>query len=131
MDDPTVSTGTGPETGSPAAVVEDLTAEPDLEEAAVLAAPEILASSLGEYLRAWWQRTRSGESGALPIIVGLVLLFLAVEFLAVRRHATGEPLVVEKLEQSREAFRVPVVGRGRQEELVFEVGGEGSDRVRS
>ncbi len=76
MDDPTASTGTGPETGSPAAVVEDLTAEPDLEEAAVLAAPEILASSLGEYLRAWWQRTRSGESGALPIIVGLVLIVI-------------------------------------------------------
>jgi D-xylose transport system permease protein len=37
-------------------------------------APEILADSLGQYLRAWWLRIRGGESGALPILVGLVLI---------------------------------------------------------
>ena len=40
------------------------------------AAPELLANDLGEYLRAWGRRIRSGESGALPIIVGLLLIVI-------------------------------------------------------
>jgi D-xylose transport system permease protein len=39
-------------------------------------APEVLADSLGEYLRAWVKRIRSGESGALPIILGLILIVI-------------------------------------------------------
>jgi D-xylose transport system permease protein len=54
----------------------DLTAEPDIQTDAVVASPEILAGSLSEYLHAWWQRTRSGESGTLPIIVGLILIVI-------------------------------------------------------
>jgi len=34
--------------------------------------PEILAQSLSEYMRGWWVRLRSGDSGVLPVIVGLV-----------------------------------------------------------
>ena len=37
-------------------------------------APEVLADSLGDYLRAWWKRIRGGESGALPIIAGLIVI---------------------------------------------------------
>ena len=48
--------------------------------------------------------------------------------LRVGGHATGEPLVVQKLQQGREALRVAVVGRGRQEELVLEVRGQEADR---
>lgn len=48
--------------------------ESDVELAAV--APEVLASSLGEYLRAWGKRIRAGESGALPIIVGLIVIII-------------------------------------------------------
>jgi D-xylose transport system permease protein len=40
------------------------------------AAPELLANDLGEYLRAWGRRIRSGESGAVPIIVGLLLIVI-------------------------------------------------------
>jgi D-xylose transport system permease protein len=40
----------------------------------VAAAPELLADSLGEYVRAWGKRIRSGESGALPIILGLAVI---------------------------------------------------------
>jgi D-xylose transport system permease protein len=54
----------------------DLTAEPELQSDALIASPELLAGSLGEYLRAWWQRTRSGESGALPVVVGLILIVI-------------------------------------------------------
>ncbi len=39
-------------------------------------APEVLADSLGEYLRAWGRRIRAGESGALPIVLGLVVIII-------------------------------------------------------
>ncbi len=48
--------------------------ESDVELAAV--APEVLADSLSEYLRAWGRRIRSGESGALPIVVGLIVIIV-------------------------------------------------------
>src|SRR5256885_2999399 len=37
-------------------------------------APELVAGSLGEYLRAWAARIRAGDSGILPVIVGLVVI---------------------------------------------------------
>ena len=43
-------------------------------DAIVALAPEVLADSLGDYLRAWWKRIRGGESGALPIIAGLIVI---------------------------------------------------------
>jgi len=42
--------------------------------ALIAAAPDVLADSLEEYVRAWVKRIRSGESGALPILLGLVLI---------------------------------------------------------
>ncbi|HET7490044.1 MAG TPA: hypothetical protein VFJ85_19125 [Acidimicrobiales bacterium] len=52
---------------------EDLTAAP--EETAVAAVnPALAADSLGEYLKVWWARVRGGESGVLPVIVGLILI---------------------------------------------------------
>src|SRR3981081_4247767 len=36
--------------------------------------PELVAQSLGEYLRAWVARLRGGESGVLPVIAGLILI---------------------------------------------------------
>jgi D-xylose transport system permease protein len=44
--------------------------------ALIAAAPEYLANSLGEYVSAWIRRIRSGESGALPILAGLVLIII-------------------------------------------------------
>lgn len=43
-------------------------------EAARVAAPEIIAGSLSEYARIWWRRVRSGESGVLPVLIGLVAI---------------------------------------------------------
>ena len=48
-------------------------------ETLVTLAPDVLAESLGDYLHAWWRRIRGGESGALPIIVGLVVIFVFFE----------------------------------------------------
>ncbi len=50
--------------------------EPD---ALVVLAPDVLANSLGDYLQAWWKRIRGGESGALPIIAGLIAICIFFE----------------------------------------------------
>jgi D-xylose transport system permease protein len=50
--------------------------EQDAAVAAASASPELLAGSVGEYARIWLKRIRSGESGALPVIVGLVGIVL-------------------------------------------------------
>ena len=41
---------------------------------AVTAAPEVIADSLGQYARIWWTRVRGGESGALPVVLGLAVI---------------------------------------------------------
>ena len=53
--------------------------ERDRPEALVALAPDVLADSLGDYLLAWWKRIRGGESGALPIIVGLIAICIFFE----------------------------------------------------
>ncbi|MDQ6835008.1 MAG: ABC transporter permease [Actinomycetota bacterium] len=50
-------------------------AEPGLSDAELAAvAPEVLADSLPEYFRAWGRRIRNGESGALPVVIALLLI---------------------------------------------------------
>ncbi|MGB9184967.1 MAG: hypothetical protein WCB67_12970 [Solirubrobacteraceae bacterium] len=44
------------------------------DAALTLAAPAVLAGSLQEYIRAWMVRIRSGGSGALPIVGGLIVI---------------------------------------------------------
>jgi D-xylose transport system permease protein len=49
------------------------------DEAAIVASSasaELLAGSVGEYARIWFKRIRSGESGALPVILGLIVIVL-------------------------------------------------------
>jgi len=46
------------------------------EQAAAIAAPEVIADSFGEYVKIWWTRVRSGESGALPVILGLAAIVI-------------------------------------------------------
>src|ERR1019366_4737860 len=41
--------------------------------------PEIFAQSLGQYLRAWLQRIRSGDSGVLPVLLGIVVVAIAFQ----------------------------------------------------
>jgi ABC-type xylose transport system permease subunit len=43
-------------------------------QTASAAAPEVMADSFGEYAKIWWTRVRSGDSGALPVILGLVAI---------------------------------------------------------
>jgi D-xylose transport system permease protein len=73
----------------------------------IAAAPELLAESLGQYTRAWWQRIRSGDSGALPIVAGLIVI---VVFFQVEQSKFLSPInIVNMLVQA--AFFV-VLGLG-------------------
>jgi len=48
----------------------------ELAVEAAIASPEVIADSLGEYLRLLFRRIRSGESGALPVTIGLVAIVI-------------------------------------------------------
>jgi D-xylose transport system permease protein len=65
---PTQTAVAGEADGAPDAAVSEQ------EIAAV--APEVMAGSLSEYFQAWGRRIRNGESGALPIIVGLIVIVI-------------------------------------------------------
>ena len=69
-EDPIVATAP-----APAGPLVDLTAAAD--GAAADLPPEIMAQSLGQYLRAWLQRIRSGDSGVLPVLLGLIIVAVA------------------------------------------------------
>jgi D-xylose transport system permease protein len=43
-------------------------------QTAAAAAPEVIAGSFGEYVKIWFTRVRGGESGALPVVLGLVVI---------------------------------------------------------
>ena len=77
------STGT-----ADATMVADLTAAP--EAAAADVPPEILAQSLGQYLRAWWLQVRGGNSGVLPVVLAMVLVAVAFEIIT-PEHAFLRP----------------------------------------
>ncbi|TVZ03462.1 ABC transporter permease [Trebonia kvetii] len=53
----------------PTPTEDEITTSPD-------ASAELLANSMGEYLRIVLRRIRSGESGALPVIVGLIVIVI-------------------------------------------------------
>lgn len=79
MDERPSGTGTPSELEEPplsTELQEDETAAPESHVEIAAAAPEVLADSLGEYLRAWGRRIRAGESGALPIVVGLIVIII-------------------------------------------------------
>jgi D-xylose transport system permease protein len=44
--------------------------------AAAAATPDVVADSLGEYVKIWWARVRGGESGFLPVLLGLVVIVI-------------------------------------------------------
>ena len=43
--------------------------------------PEILAQSLGEYFRGWWQKLKGGDSGLLPVLVAMVIVAVVFELI--------------------------------------------------
>ncbi len=66
----------------------DLTAAP---EAAAADVPAVLvAQSMRQYLRAWWQQVRSGNSGVLPVVLAIVLVAVVFEIVT-PEHAFLRP----------------------------------------
>jgi D-xylose transport system permease protein len=54
------------------------------EGAAPLVPPEVMAQTLPEYLRGMWVRIKSGESGMLPVVLGLIVIVIV--FQAISPH---------------------------------------------
>src|ERR1700730_16206010 len=65
---------------APAEPLVDLTAVAPSEAVADLP-PELLAQTLGQYLRAWGQRVRSGDSGVLPVLLGIIVVAVVFELI--------------------------------------------------
>jgi D-xylose transport system permease protein len=79
MTEPTSRVGGPAEPQGGAVTVEQpevLDEEAGAQDEIATTAPEVLVDSLGEYLRVWGKRIRSGESGAVPVIAGLVLIVI-------------------------------------------------------
>jgi len=55
----------------------DLTADAKVEAADI--PPELAAETLGQYFRASWARVRGGNSGVLPVILGLVVVAIGFQ----------------------------------------------------
>ncbi|HJY74689.1 MAG TPA: hypothetical protein VJ347_23185, partial [Streptosporangiaceae bacterium] len=73
----TTDSGETPSGTADARMVVDLTAAPEVAAADV--PPELLAQSLGQYLRAWWLGVRSGNSGVLPVVLAIVVVAVAFQ----------------------------------------------------
>jgi len=82
--------------GTAGAGIADLTL--DAKVAAVDVPPELLAQSLGQYLRAWWLRVRSGNSGVLPVVLAIVVV--AVSFQVANSKFLSPQNLVNLFEQS-------------------------------
>jgi D-xylose transport system permease protein len=85
---------------------------PDLTAAAVEdIPPEILAQSLGQYMRAWWVRVRGGDTGLLPValaLVGVVVVFTIVS----RNHVFLTPGNLVNLFDQSAVFIVLAMAEG-------------------
>jgi D-xylose transport system permease protein len=60
----------------PAPDAHDAAESDEAASEAALAAPEIIADSFGEYVKIWLTRVRSGDSGFLPVLLGLVAIVI-------------------------------------------------------
>ena len=66
----------------------DLTA--DAEAAAAEMPPALVAQSLGQYLKGWLLRVRSGNSGVLPVVLAIVIVAVVFEIIT-PEHAFLRP----------------------------------------
>jgi D-xylose transport system permease protein len=92
----TAGPGETPSRTADAGTAVDLTAAP--RAAAADVPPELLAQSLGQYLRAWWLRVRGGDSGVLPVVLGIVVV--AVSFQVANSKFLSSQNLVNLFEQS-------------------------------
>ena len=87
-------------------------AGPDLTAAAVnVIPPEFAAQSLGQYLRAWGSRVRSGDAGILPVAVAIVAVFIVFTAVSPNHVFLSAANLVNLFDQSA-VFIVLAVGEG-------------------
>jgi D-xylose transport system permease protein len=66
---------------SPAGPAGEVLTEAAASQADLAVSPELVADSLGEYVRAWFARVKGGESGVLPVVAGLLLVSIVFQSL--------------------------------------------------
>ncbi len=87
----------------------DLTAAPEAAEAEL--PPEVVAQSLGEYVRAYTARIRAGESGVLPVI-GAMLAIVVVFTVISPNHVFFSPINLVNLFQQAAVVMVLAMAEG-------------------
>lgn len=96
---------------TPAVPVEAESA-PDLTAAAVdVIPPEIVAQSLGEYLRAWSARVRGGDAEILPVVIALVAVTVVFTIVSPDHVFLSSANLVNLFDQSA-VFIVLAMGEG-------------------
>jgi D-xylose transport system permease protein len=71
---------------------------PETAAAPPAATNELVADSLGEYVGAQWKRIKSGESGTLPVVIGLVIIVIVFQSKNSKFLSTGN--LANLIEQS-------------------------------
>jgi D-xylose transport system permease protein len=69
------------ESRPPTAVADEEVTKKAATQAELVVAPEVIAGTLPEYIRASLQRIRGGESGVLPVVGGLLLISILFQSL--------------------------------------------------
>ncbi len=81
------------------------------EAGTVQVPPAIVAQSLGQYVRASWGRIRGGESGVLPVLVGLVVITIVFQAISPHHVFLSAGNVVNLFQQSA-VFMVLAMAEG-------------------
>jgi D-xylose transport system permease protein len=71
--------------------------------------PELVAQSLGEWLRAWLTRIRSGDSGVLPVILALLIITIVFQAISPDHVFLSAGNIVNLFQQSA-VFMVLAMG---------------------
>jgi D-xylose transport system permease protein len=107
--------GAGGGSGSdetPDELVRQAETAPDLTAAAVdVIPPEIVAQSLGQYLRAWFARVRGGDAGVLPALAALIIVGIVFQIVGPNGVYLQPTNLVYILDQSA-VFIILAIGEG-------------------
>ncbi len=95
--------------GVPPEQAPDLTAAPEAAQAEV--PPELVAQSLGEYVRAYAARIRAGESGVLPVIAAMLAIVVVFEVVSPNHVFLSAGNLVNLFQQSA-VFMVLAMAEG-------------------
>ena len=96
---------------SPMAAAADAEGAPDLTAAAVEVPPEIMAQTLGQYMRGWAASVRGGNAGVLPVAAALVAVAVVFTVVSPNHVFLSATNLVNLFDQSA-VFIVLAMGEG-------------------